>query len=289
MRFTKMHGLGNDFLVVDERDGDGVEWASVAPGLCDRRTGVGADGVLLVGRASSDRMSMRLVNADGTEAEMCGNGVRCAAVWAASRGFADERATWETAAGVIATELLDGGMVRVDMGPPRFAPAEIPVDLPGDTAPPLRVELGGDRALDAFAVGMGNPHCVVVLDPTAWAPLADADAAAIAEHVRTAIPFPQGVNVEIVEVLSLLALRQRTVERGVGETDACGTGACAAVAALRRAGRIAASGEVTVELRGGPLLVDWAGSGPVLMTGPAVAVFEGEVDVPLDAGRSGRG
>ena len=283
MHFTKMHGLGNDFLVVDSRDVDGVDWASAAPALCDRRQGVGADGVLLVGPGAGDRLRMRLVNADGGEAEMCGNGVRCAAVWAAARGLAGARATWDTQAGEVSTELLGGDMVRVDMGPPRFDPAEIPLDVAGEIAPALRVEVSPNgTSLQAYAVGMGNPHCVVLLDGAGAgeAALEDLDAGAIAERVRVSLPFPHGVNVEVVEVASPLHVRQRTVERGVGETDACGTGACATVAALRRAGHIAAAGEVAVELRGGTLRVDWPGSGPVLMTGPAVTVFEGDVAMP---------
>jgi diaminopimelate epimerase len=174
-------------------------------------------------------------------------------------------------------------MVRVDMGPPRFAPADIPLDIPGDAAPPLRLALireGATWVLPAFAVGMGNPHCVVLLESAGEPRLDGVDASRIAEAAREALPFPAGVNVEVVEIVSPLRVRQRTVERGVGETDACGTGACATVAALRRAGRIAGEGQVNVELRGGSLLVDWPGHGPVLMTGPAMAVFDGHVAVP---------
>jgi diaminopimelate epimerase len=285
MRFTKMHGLGNDFLVVDATQADALPWATLAPQLCDRRRGVGADGILLVGRGGADRLRMRLVNADGSEAEMCGNGVRCAAVWAAQRGLAGERAAWETAAGAIGTELLGGGLVRVDMGAPRFHPRDVPVAVDGDDALDMALELPSGVRLQALAVGMGNPHCVVPVDGMTGIDggLDDLPGDVLAAGIRGLGLFPAGVNVELVDVVAPLRIRQRTLERGVGETDACGTGACASVAALRRAGRIAAAGEVDVELRGGVLRVDWPGAGPVLMTGPATVVFEGEVAVPAAA------
>jgi diaminopimelate epimerase len=284
--FTKMHGLGNDFLVVDAAQAGGLPWATLAPLLCDRRRGVGADGVLLVGPGGEGRLRMRLANADGSDAEMCGNGVRCAAVWAAARGLAGDRVNWETEAGPVATELLGDGLVRVDMGAPRFAPDDVPVRAATGDALDLVVDVAGELSVHAMAVGMGNPHCVVPLDDVeAGVPRPGATGQSLpvpvaGEAIQRAGLFPAGVNVEFVQVLSPLRIRQRTVERGVGETDACGTGACAAVAALRRTGLIAPDGEVVVELRGGVLRIDWPGAGPMLMTGPAVTVFEGRVALP---------
>jgi diaminopimelate epimerase len=285
MRFTKMHGPGNDFLVVDATPADALPWGALAPQLCDRRLGVGADGILLVGRGGGGRLRMRLVNADGSEAAMCGNGVRCAAVWAAERGLAGEHAVWETAAGAIATDLLGDGLVRVDMGAPRFGAGDVPIDVDGDEALDLALELPAGISLRAHAVGMGNPHCVVPIDGITGLDggLYALPGGELADGIRGLGLFPAGVNVELVEVVAPLRIRQRTLERGVGETDACGTGACASVAALRRAGRIAPAGEVDVELRGGVLRVDWPGSGPVVMTGPAVTVFEGELAPPAAA------
>ncbi|HET9050812.1 MAG TPA: diaminopimelate epimerase [Candidatus Dormibacteraeota bacterium] len=287
LRFTKMQGLGNDFVVVDAAEGDGLPWSELAPRLCDRRRGIGADGVLVVGPGAGGRLSMLVVNADGGAAEMCGNGVRCAAVWAARRGLGGTTAAWDTAAGAVTTELLPGGQVRVDMGSPRFAPADIPVLGTGDEALDIEIELDGAESgarvrLRGLAVGMGNPHCVVPLDPAGPWSLEDAPADAVAAAIAGRDLFPDGVNVELVEIAGPRHVRQRTVERGVGETDACGTGACAVVAALRRAGLIAPDGPVRVALRGGDLSVEWPGSGAVVMTGPAESVFEGEVVVDAD-------
>lgn len=267
MRFTKMQGLGNDFLVVDDREAAPYDWAAVARRLCDRRRGVGADGVLLIQEGPALRM--RLFNADGSEAEMCGNGVRCVAVYARDRGLGGARVTWATGAGPVVTELGDDGLVTVDMGPPRFAPGDVPFEHEGDEALDVPVDAGG-RTLRVSAVGMGNPHCVVVVE--------DVDAYPVLEvgpllegHRR----FPRRTNVEFVQVVSRSRVRQRTFERGVGETDACGTGACAAAVALRRLGLV--DGPTDVVLRGGVLRIAWKPGGPVMMTGPAETVYEGEV------------
>jgi diaminopimelate epimerase len=269
MRFTKMHGLGNDFLVIDERIESGHDWPQLARHLCDRRRGVGADGILLIGPGRHEPLRMRLINADGSEAEMCGNGVRCAAVLAAERGLAGRRAVWETGAGPVVTEVGDDGMVSVDMGTPRFAPAEIPVDAPGADALEVDVELPG-AVVRASCVGMGNPHCVIVVDDLEATPVGEWGP--LIERHRL---FPARTNVEFVVVLSPRHVRQRTFERGVGETDACGTGACATMVALRRRGLVEAA--VDVELRGGTLRIEWPDDGPVLMTGPAETVYEGEM------------
>ncbi|HEX6492207.1 MAG TPA: diaminopimelate epimerase [Candidatus Dormibacteraeota bacterium] len=270
MHFTKMHGLGNDFLVVDDREAHPVDWASLAPVVCARHTGVGADGILLIQRSGHADLRLRVVNADGSEPDMCGNGVRCAALLAAQTGIAGEVVRWETPAGLVTTELVDVGSVRVDMGPPRFAPAEVPFDAPGERALDVALKVDGET-LRVSAVGMGNPHCVVLVDDVDAFPVARVGTA-IQRHPR----FPAGANVEFVQLVTRSRVRQRTLERGVGETDACGTGACATAVALGALGL--ADHPVEVELRGGTLTIAWEPGSPVLMTGPAVTVFSGELD-----------
>jgi diaminopimelate epimerase len=278
MRFTKMHGLGNDFLVVDERTDSRHDWPEVARRLCDRRRGVGADGILLIGTAANGGLRMRLINADGSEAEACGNGVRCVAVLAVERGLAGRRVTWETGAGPVVTTVGEDGMVTVDMGVPRFAPGDIPVDVQGADALAVDIDLP-DIVVRASCVGMGNPHCVVVVDDVEQAPVGEWGP--LIERHRL---FPARTNVEFVAVASPYHVRQRTFERGVGETDACGTGACATVVALRRRGLVDTA--VDVDLRGGTLHIDWPDDGPVLMTGPAEIVFDGEMSLQSGAGAS---
>jgi diaminopimelate epimerase len=269
MRFTKMHGLGNDFLVFDDREPQPVDWAELAPRACARHTGVGADGILLIQRSELADLRLRVVNADGSEPEMCGNGVRCAALLAAETGIAGEVVRWETPAGVVTTELLGEGAVRVDMGRPRLLPAEVPFDHPGERALDVPLEVDGEL-LRVSAVGMGNPHCVVLVDDLDAYPVARIGDA-LQRHPR----FPNSANVEFVQLLTRTRVRQRTVERGVGETDACGTGACATAVALAALGL--AGHPLEVELRGGVLSIDWEPGAPVLMTGPAVTVFHGEL------------
>lgn len=270
MRFTKMHGLGNDFLVVDDRDPHGVDWAALARSVCARRTGVGADGILLIQRSELADLRMRVVNADGSEPEMCGNGVRCAALLAAEDGLAGGLVRWETGAGVVTTELLGEGAVRVDMGLPRLDPAGIPFEHDAETALDVPLEAGGET-LRVTAVGMGNPHCVVLVDGDLDAYPVARVGGALQRHPR----FPRSANVEFVQPLSDRRVRQRTLERGVGETDACGTGACATAVALRSLGLAVTPLEVV--LRGGALTIEWEPGGVVLMTGPAALVFRGEL------------
>jgi len=283
MRFTKMHGLGNDFLVVDDREAAACDWAAVARRLCERRTGVGADGILLMQKSDTADLRMRLFNADGSEAEQCGNGVRCLARMTAARGWAGPRVVWETGGGPVVTELR-GDEVTVDMGPPRLRPAEVPVVADGDEVLDSPIEAAG-RRLRISAVSMGNPHCVVLVDDVDTFPVSEVGPA-LEHHSR----FPRRANVEFVQVLTRTRARQRTWERGVGETDACGTGACAVAVTLRRLGL--ADGAVDVELRGGVLHVEWEPGGSVRMTGPAVEVFDGDAvllpDEMLTASRSAR-
>ena len=270
MRFTKMHGLGNDFIVVDDRAEAAVDWAALAQRACERHTGVGADGILLIQPSRVADLRMRLFNADGSEAEMCGNGIRCTALLAAASGWGGERITWETGAGRLVTE-LHGDRVTVDMGPPRLRAADIPVIADTDEVVDAPLGVGG-RELRITCVSMGNPHCVVVVDDVDTAPVVELGPL-VERHAR----FPERTNVEFVQVVSPTRVRQRTWERGVGETNACGTGACATAVALRRLGRV--GGSVDVALRGGDLRIDWEPGGVVWMTGPAVAVFSGELEL----------
>lgn len=269
MRFEKMHGLGNDFLVVDDREQQPVDWPVLARRVCERHTGVGADGVLLIQGSDVADLRMRLYNADGSEAEMCGNGVRCVAEYVAVHGISGDRVVWETGAGAVVTERLGDDLITVDMGPPRFDPSDIPFDAEGDEVidQPLHVD---GRTLRITALSMGNPHCVTVVDDVAGFPLAELGPL-VERHPR----FPQRTNFEIVQVLSRTRVRQRTFERGVGETNACGTGASAVGVAMQRLSLC--DSPVTVELRGGPLHIAWAPGTTVRMTGPAQRVYTGHL------------
>ena len=270
MRFEKMHGLGNDFLVVDDRELQPVDWPALAQRVCERHTGVGADGILLIQGSDRADLRMRLFNADGSEAEMCGNGIRCVAQYVAVHGISGDRVVWETGAGPVITERLGDDLVTVDMGPPRFAPQEIPAAFEGVSEifdQPLQI---GDTTLRVSCVSMGNPHCIAVVDDVDSFPLAT-----LGPLVERHPVFPQRTNFEIVQVLSRTRVRQRTFERGVGETNACGTGASAVGVAMVRLGLC--DSPVTVELRGGPLHIAWAPGATVRMTGPAQRVYTGHL------------
>ncbi|MEW5965528.1 MAG: diaminopimelate epimerase [Pseudomonadota bacterium] len=274
LRFTKMHGLGNDFVVFD-----GVtQTVALTPAQCrriaDRHFGVGCDQILLVekpGRADVD-FRYRIFNADGGEVEQCGNGARCFVRFVHDKGLTAKRAIRvETASGVIAPELLPSGQVKVNMGAPRFAPAEIPFKADAEALSyPLKV---GQHTIDIAALSMGNPHAVLRVNDLDTAPV-DILGPAIESHPR----FPQRVNAGFMQVLTPHDIRLRVYERGAGETLACGTGACAAAVAGIRQGGLASP--VSVHTRGGDLVIEWAGPGqPVYMTGPAETVFEGELEL----------
>jgi diaminopimelate epimerase len=284
MRFEKMHGLGNDFLVVDDREPQPVDWPSLARRACERHTGVGADGILLIQGSDVADLRMRLFNADGSEAEMCGNGIRCVAEYVAVHGISGDRVVWETGAGVVVTERIGDDMVTVDMGPPRFAPGDIPFDAGGEVEEVIDQPLQVDgRSLRVTLVSMGNPHCVAVVDDVGAFPLAELGPL-VERHPR----FPQRTNFEIVQVLSRTRVRQRTFERGVGETNACGTGASAVGVAVQRLSLC--DSPVTVELRGGPLHIAWAPGTTVRMTGPAQRVYTGHLMLqPAETLAAGRG
>lgn len=268
--FTKMEGLGNDFVVVDAtRTPFALEPADIRL-LADRRLGVGCDQVLVVEppRGAED-FRYRIFNADGGEVEQCGNGARCFAVYVREHGLTDRREIHvETAGGPIVAKLEDDGDVTIDMGVPRFASADVPF-FGGTGAPVEPLDVDG-TVVQVSALSIGNPHAVQVVDDVDRAPV-DTQGPRIERHPR----FPNRVNAGFMQVVDRATIRLRVFERGAGETLACGTGACAAVVAGRRRGLL--DGRVRVKTRGGELTITWAGDGsPVLMKGPARTVFEGE-------------
>ena len=272
LEFTKMHGLGNDFMVIDAINQPVEPDAARIAAWADRHTGVGFDQLLLVEPPRDDRalFRYRIFNADGGEVGQCGNGARCFARFVYDKGLTRERIIpVETRSGLIELQLLDDGRVRVDMGAPRFEPARIPID---SDRRQHRYRLGIDgEDIEFGAVSMGNPHAVLQVD--------DVDSAPV-ERIGTLLEshpfFPERVNVGFMQVLDRGHFRLRVFERGVGETRACGTGACAAMAVGRQWGLLAA--QARAELRGGELELDWSGDdAPVMMTGDAVPVYDGRL------------
>ncbi len=278
LAFTKMQGLGNDFVVVDATRAPFALTPAQIRALADRRFGVGCDQVLVVEppRAAGADFRYRIFNADGGEVEQCGNGARCFVVFARAHGLTDKRALRvETAGGLIAPTLEDDGEVSVDMGVPRFRPQDVPfVGGAGAIEEPLDVA-GTVRRVSVLS--MGNPHAVQVVADVDAAPVTT-EGPLIERHPR----FPARVNAGYMQVVDRATIRLRVFERGAGETLACGTGACAAVVAGIRRGLL--DSPVRVGTRGGALTIGWAGDGqPVTMKGPATTVFEGTWEVPADA------
>ena len=274
LSFTKMHGLGNDFLVV--RNAGELD-ATTVRGLADRHTGVGFDQLLWLKDTDSADADIfyRIFNADGGEVEQCGNGARCIARFVAG-GDADPDRTWRLAysGGLVEARIQADGNVAVNMGEPNFDPASLPFDAAGlPTSGDLyRLDVAGD-SVELAAVSMGNPHAVIQVADVSAAPVARLGPL-LERHER----FPNRANIGFMQVVADNRIRLRVFERGVGETSACGTGACAAVAAGRRAGKLA--GDVTVALQGGELRVRWAGPGePAWLIGEAVKSFEGVVEL----------
>jgi len=269
-----MHGLGNDFVVLD-----GIRQSvSLTPEqlcyLADRHFGVGCDQILLVETPTQAGVDFRyrIFNADGSEVEQCGNGARCFVRFVHETGLTEKREIRvETKSGIIAPRLEADGSVTVDMGEPRFLPAEIPF-LHDEEVVIYSLDVA-DETLDISVVSMGNPHAVQVVDSVEQAPVA-AHGPLIENHER----FPQRVNAGFMQVIDRHTIKLRVYERGSGETLACGTGACAAVVSGIRRGLL--DSPVRVSTRGGDLSIVWGGPGrPVLMTGPAVTVFTGEIDL----------
>ena len=279
LQFSKYQGLGNDFLMVDGRTAAGDAWLGLTPEriqrLCDRRFGIGADGVILALPPRGDgELRMRIFNADGTEPEMCGNGIRCLARFLADSDGDQPGRSWqiETLAGRIVPELQPGGMIRVDMGTPFLLPEQVPttLDIGPDGIPQGELEAAGTR-FAAGAAGMGNPHVVIPVEDVA---AVDLERFGAALEVHSA--FPARTNVHFVQVLSPDHLRMRVWERGAGPTLACGTGACATLVVCHRLGL--AERSARLDLPGGPLWIDWdAASDHLFMTGPAEAVFDAVV------------
>jgi len=274
LKFTKMHGLGNDFVVLDALTHPITLTPDQIRRVSDRHFGVGCDQVLLVEppRLPDTDFYYRIFNADGGEVEQCGNGARCFVRYVRNRGLTTKtEIRVGTRGGVIVPKLEDDGQVTVNMGPPEFEPARIPFEAPvRATTYPLDV---GGRSVEVSALSMGNPHAVQVVADIERAPVAS-EGALIERHSR----FPQRVNAGYFQVVSRRRILLRVYERGAGETLACGTGACAAVVAGIQRGLL--DREVTVATRGGDLGISWAGgNAPVMMTGPAVAVFEGEIEL----------
>ena len=270
LRFTKMEGLGNDFVVVDATRTPFTLGPAAIARLADRRFGVGCDQVLVVEPAREGHdFRYRIFNADGGEVEQCGNGARCFVVFVREHGLTDKREIRvETAGGLIVPRLEADGEVSVDMGAPRFAPDEIP--FMGGTGEALdTLEVDG-REIRVSVISMGNPHAVQIVDDVEAAPVSTLGPA-IEAHPR----FPERVNAGFMEIVDRDTIRLRVFERGAGETLACGTGACAAVVAGRRLGLL--DERVRVATRGGALTIAWPGDGAaVVMKGPARTVFEGE-------------
>jgi len=270
LRFTKMEGLGNDFVVVDATRAPFALTSDEIRRLADRRFGVGCDQLLVVEPARGDAdFRYRIFNADGGEVEQCGNGARCFVIFVRERRLTDQREIRvETAGGLIVPRLEDDGEVSVDMGVPRFAPHEIPF-IDGTGKPSETLVVAG-RDYRVSVVSMGNPHAVQIVDDVDAAPVGTIGPA-IEAHPR----FPMRVNAGFMQIVDRDTIRLRVYERGAGETLACGTGACAAVVAGRRLGLL--SSNVRVRTRGGVLTIAWeGGDAPVIMKGPARTVFEGE-------------
>ena len=283
--FTKMHGAGNDFVVLDATRAPLALSPAQYRFLADRRFGIGADQILIVEPGDPARgtdFTYRIMNADGGEVEQCGNGARCFARYVHDRGLTTQTTLRvQTQKAVIEPTLQPDGRVTVDMGAPFLVPADVPFDTQGLTPRLINgCELWpvalANHPVELAVVSMGNPHAVMRVDSVAHAPV-DELGPQIESHPR----FPRRVNAGFMEVVTPGHIRLRVFERGTGETLACGSGACAAVVAGIRLGWLNANEDVDVDMPGGRLSIRWAGPGtPVWMTGPATTVFDGEIDVP---------
>lgn len=280
MRFTKMHGIGNDYVYVNGFAETVDRPVEVAQAVSDRHFAIGGDGLILICPPTDPAHDarMRMFNADGSEAEMCGNGVRCVAKYVYDHGIVRrERLLIETGRGPLAIDLkIEAGKAvaaRVNMGAPILTASQIPTTLPGD--PPILAPLAvGEHTLAVTAVSMGNPHAVTFVDA-----LSDNWVLGVGPQVETHPAFPRRVNAEFVEVLSRSEVRMRVWERGSGETWACGTGACAVAVAGVLTGKT--DRRILCHLRGGDLQLEWSeADNAVFMTGAATEVFSGDVDLP---------
>jgi diaminopimelate epimerase len=279
--FTKMHGLGNDFILIDcikQPETENLPFRDLSKNLCHRRFGIGADQILLLSPSDNADFMMKIFNADGQEVEMCGNGIRCLAKYIWDRGLSDKNILKiDTLAGIIRPERV-GKLVKVDMGMPIFEPEKIPVKI-GQQANieekaivdyPIKIK---DREFKITCVSMGNPHAVVFLNED----ISDFPVSLYGPEIESHQLFPKRTNVEFVNVKSKTELTMRVWERGSGETMACGTGASAAgVAAMLKD---LTARNVIIHLPGGDLIIEWTETNRVYMTGPATEVFEGRIKV----------
>jgi len=274
LSFTKMHGLGNDFVVVNALQTPIQLNAEQIHFIADRRFGIGCDQVLMIESSQKPGVDVRyrIFNADGSEVEQCGNGVRCVGDYLRKRSLIDsDTITVETISGLVRIYLEDNDQIRVDMGVPAFAPEAIPLATAERKARyPLTL---ATAELEVMVVSMGNPHAVLIVED-----LAQAAVASLGPAIQQSSLFPDSVNVGFMQILDSAHIRLRVYERGVGETLACGTGACGAVVVGINAGKLAS--EVDVELQGGNLSINWAGEGQsVWMSGPATTVYEGQIEL----------
>ena len=282
--FVKMHGLGNDFILIDcinKSFGDSSFLSYLAKKLCDRNFGIGADGLILILPSSKADLRMRIFNYDGSEAQMCGNGIRCFAKYAYENKLVlKNKFTVETLAGVITPELIFQDLknkkvlrIKVDMGIPKLRRREIP--MIGEDTPTVvgeRLKINSEQTFKITCVSMGNPHCITFVDDVQSIPVDK-----IGPKIENHSLFPEKTNAEFIQVLNRKEINFRVWERGVGETLACGTGACAALVASvlnKKTDR-----EATIHLPGGDLDIHWANDEHIYMTGPAELVFKGEMTV----------
>ena len=279
LRFTKMHGISNDYVYISTFDQPEEDWEQLAIRLSDRRTGIGGDGIILVCPSEVADAKMRIFNADGSEGRMCGNGIRCVGKFVYDKGLvpADKTTvTIDTLSGIKTLELTvrDGKVqsARVDMEAAILNPVDIPVQYDGDTMIDAPLEVNG-KTWNVTAVSMGNPHCVTFVDDVDSLELEK-----IGPHFENHPAFPERVNTEFVRVIDDHTLQMRVWERGSGETWACGTGACATAVAACLNGYCQKGDDITVHLRGGDLVIRYTDD-TVIMTGPASTVFEGEVEI----------
>lgn len=275
IRFTKMHGAGNDYIYINAIDSCPANLPELSIEMSDRHKGVGSDGVVLIMPSDKADFRMRMFNADGSEGEMCGNASRCVAKYVYDKGLTSKRKiTLETLAGIKVleiTKVVDEKVreVKVDMGEPSFAPENIPTKSNCEVIDmPISTSLG---TLNLTAVGTGNPHGVVIMDS-----VSDLDIDSIGPEIQNNELFPRKANIEFVRIINRNETEMRVYERGSGETMACGTGACASVVATSRLGLT--DRRATVHLKGGDLQIHWAENNHVYMTGEAATVFEGEYE-----------
>lgn len=279
MKFTKMHGIGNDYVYVNCFNETIKDPSAVSKYVSDRHFGVGSDGLILIKPSKVADFQMDMYNADGSQGEMCGNGIRCVAKYVYDYGLTDKtNISVETLAGIKHLELtIENGkvaLVKVNMGSPELVPEKIPVVAEGERAIDVPLEVKG-KTYQMNGVSMGNPHCVIFMEED----VRELDLESMGPDFENHKRFPKRINTEFVNVLDENTLRMRVWERGSGETLACGTGACATAVAAILNGLV--QKEVTVKLLGGDLKIQWnGGDAPVYMTGPATTVFDGIITLP---------